>query len=213
MALKSVISNPDNINNTKPAMKKFLFLIPILLLTLNIYAVSPLEKGDKVSNFSATDENGDTWELSDQRGDYLVVYFYPAAFTGGCTKQACSYRDHDPAFKLLNAQVIGVSGDNHENLKAFKAFHNLNFTLLSDTDGKIAELFGVPIKDGGTIEKEVDGKTLQLTRGVTTSRWTYVVDRNGKLVYKDDDVQAATDPETVLKAITTHNERKSCVQR
>ncbi len=194
-------------------MKKLLFFIPVLLLTLNIYAASPLEKGDKVPNFSATDESGNVWELSEQRADYLVIYFYPAAFTGGCTKQACSYRDHDKAFGALNAQVIGVSGDDHENLKAFKAFHNLNFTLLSDADGKIAELFGVPTSDGGTIEKEVDGKTLQLSRGVTTSRWTYVIDGNGKLVYKDDDVQAATDPEAVLKVLTTHNERKSCVQR
>jgi len=194
-------------------MKKSFFFIPVLLITLNIYALSPLEKGDKVPGFSAIDENGDTWELSDQRADYLVIYFYPAAFTGGCTKQACSYRDHDKAFDELNAKVIGVSGDEHENLKKFKEFHNLNFTLLSDADGKIAELFGVPTREGNTIEKEVDGKTLQLSRGVTTSRWTYVVDGNGKLVYKDDDVQAATDPEDVLKALTTHNERKSCVQR
>jgi len=194
-------------------MKKLFFFIPVLLFTLNIYAVSPLEKGDKVPSFSATDENGDSWELSDQRADYFVIYFYPAAFTGGCTKQACSYRDHDPAFKLLNAQVIGVSGDEHENLQKFKEFHNLNFTLLSDADGKIAELFGVPTREGSTIEKEVDGETLQLSRGVTTSRWTYVVDGNGKLVYKDNDVQAATDPEVVLKAITTHNGRKSCGQR
>lgn len=194
-------------------MKKSFFFIPILLITLDIYAFSPLEKGDKVPNFSAIDENGDTWELSDQRADYLVLYFYPAAFTGGCTKQACSYRDHDPAFKLLNAKVIGVSGDEQENLQKFKAFHNLNFTLLSDADGKIAELFGVPTREGSTIEKEVDGQILQLTKGVTISRWTFVVDRNGKLVYKDDDVEAATDPEAVLKALTTHKERKSCVQR
>ena len=194
-------------------MKKLFFFIPILLLTLNIYAVSPLEKGDKVPRFSAIDENGDAWELSDQRADYLVIYFYPAAFTGGCTKQACSYRDNDAAFKLLNAQVIGVSGDEYENLQKFKEFHNLNFTLLSDVDGKIAELFGVPTREGNTIEKEVDGKTLQLTRGVTTSRWTYVVDRNGKLVYKDEDVQAATDYEAVLKEIKTHNDRKTCQSR
>jgi peroxiredoxin Q/BCP len=194
-------------------MKKLFFFIPILLLTLNIYAVSPLEKGDKVPSFSAIDENGDAWELSDQRADYLVIYFYPAAFTGGCTKQACSYRDNDAAFKLLNAQVIGVSGDEYENLQKFKEFHNLNFTLLSDVDGKIAELFGVPTREGNTIEKEVDGKTLQLTRGVTTSRWTYVVDRNGKLVYKDEDVQAATDYEAVLKEIKTHNDRKTCQSR
>ena len=194
-------------------MKKLFSLLPVLLIALNNYGVSPLEKGDKVPNFSALDENGNDWELSDQRSDYLIVYFYPAAFTGGCTKQACSYRDHNKEFEALNAQVVGVSGDDHENLKAFKSVHNLNFTLLSDADGKIAELFGVPTREGSTIEKEVEGKTLQLSRGVTTSRWTYVVDGNGKLVYKDDDVQAATDPEAVLKALTTHNERKSCVQR
>lgn len=194
-------------------MKRLFFFIPVLLITFNLFAFSPLEKGDKVSSFSAIDENGNTWKLSDQRADYLVIYFYPAAFTGGCTKQACSYRDQNKAFGELNAQVVGVSGDDHENLKAFKDFHNLNFTLLSDGDGKIAELFGVPTREGNTIEKEVDGKTLQLSRGVTTSRWTYVVDGNGKLVYKDDDVQAATDPEAVLKAISTHDERKSCMPR
>jgi peroxiredoxin Q/BCP len=194
-------------------MKKLFFFLPILLITLNIDAISPLEKGDKVPEFSAIDENGKTWELSDQRADYLVIYFYPAAFTGGCTKQACSYRDHNAAFESLNARVIGVSGDEASNLQKFKEFHNLNFTLLSDTDGKIADLFGVPTREGSTIEKEVDGQVLQLTKGVTTSRWTYVVDGNGRLVYKDDDVQAATDPEAVLKALTTHRERKSCVQR
>ena len=134
-------------------MKKVFFLITVLLITLNISAASPLEKGDKVPNFSATDENGKTWELSEQRADYLIVYFYPAAFTGGCTKQACSYRDHNAAFESLNAQVIGVSGDDHENLNAFKAVHNLNFTLLSDSDGKIAELFGVPTRKETPLKK------------------------------------------------------------
>jgi peroxiredoxin Q/BCP len=194
-------------------MKKLFFFISILLASLPIWAISPLEKGDNVPNFSATDENGETWELSDQRADYLVIYFYPAAFTGGCTAQACSYRDHDAAFKLLNAKVIGISGDQYENLKKFKELHQLNFTLLSDADGKIAELFGVPTREGSTIEKEVGGQMLQLTKGVTISRWTYVVDRNGKLIYKDEDVQAATDPETVLNEITTHNSRKTCQPR
>jgi peroxiredoxin Q/BCP len=194
-------------------MKKTMFILGLLLLTCSVFASGPLEKGDRVPDFSATDENGSTWKLSDQRADYLVIYFYPAAFTGGCTKQACSYRDHEAAFRSLNAKVVGISGDDQENLKAFKAFHNLNFTLLSDADGKVAELFGVPTGEGTTIEKEVNGKTLQLSRGVTTSRWTYVVDGNRRLVYKDEDVQAATDPEAVLKALKTHDERKSCMQR
>jgi peroxiredoxin Q/BCP len=194
-------------------MKKTPLTMIILLLACSLFASGPLKKGDRVPDFTAIDEYGNTWRLSEQRADYLVIYFYPAAFTGGCTKQACSYRDHNTAFNLLNAKVVGVSGDEPENLKAFKAFHHLNFTLLSDADGRVAELFGVPIKNGETIETEVDGKNLQLSRGVTTSRWTFIVDGNGRLVYKDEDVQAETDPEAVLKALKTHDERKSCVQR
>lgn len=195
-------------------MKKLTLLALMLLMVCGANAIEPVNKGDKVPDFTATDENGNEWTLSGQRANYIILYFYPAAFTGGCTQQACSYRDHDPDFSKLNAEVIGISGDEHENLKQFKQHHNLNFTLLSDPDGKIAEIFGVPTSDGKTIEKEVDGNTLQLTRGVTTSRWTFVVDgTKERLIYKDVDVSAATDPEVVLKFIRTHNERKSCVIR
>ena len=190
------------------------FLAFMLLLAIAAHAFEPVEKGDKVPDFTAMDENGNEWTLSRQRAQYIVVYFYPAAFTGGCTKQACSYRDHDADFDKLGASIVGISGDEHENLKQFKEFHNLNFTLLSDPDGSIAEIFGVPTRDGGTIEREIDGNMMQLARGVTTSRWTFVVDGNkGRLLYKDEEVAAATDPETVLKFITTHNARKSCVIR
>ncbi len=191
-------------------MKRTAILSAIFLSALSAMGSSPVEKGDKVPDFSAIDENGKTWTLSGHHPDYLVVYFYPAAFTGGCTAQACSYRDHDSEFKLLNASVVGISGDDPENLAAFKEHHNLTFTLLSDPDGKIAGIFGVPVRDGGTIEKEVEGETLHLSRGVTTSRWTFVIDANGRLIYKDREVTASTDPETVLKFIATHQARKSC---
>ena len=194
-------------------MKRIAFMSTIASSIFLLAAFSPVEKGGKVPDFSALDENGKTWNLSEQRANYLIIYFYPAAFTGGCTKQACSYRDHEAEYSKLNASVIGISGDEYKNLGAFKSHHNLNFTLLSDVDGKIAELFGVPTGEGKTFETEIEGKTLQLTRGVTASRWTFVVDRNGKLIYKDNDVSAATDPETVLKFITTFEERKSCVPR
>jgi peroxiredoxin Q/BCP len=176
-------------------------------------AFSPIDKGEKAPDFSALDENGQTWKLSDQRADYLVIYFYPAAFTGGCTAQACAYRDHTSEYSGLNAAIVGISGDDHKNLDKFKKHHNLNFTLLSDPEGKIAGLFGVPTRDGRTIEKEVDGQVLQLNRGITTSRWTYVLDANKKVIYKDSEVSARTDPETVLKFIRTHDGRKSCTPR
>jgi peroxiredoxin Q/BCP len=193
-------------------MKKLAILSLVSVLSLTAFALPPIEKGDRVPDFTATDESGDLWTLSDQRAAYLVIYFYPAAFTGGCTAQACSYRDHESEFSRLNAKVIGVSGDEYENLEKFKEAHNLNFTLLSDPEGKIAEVFGVPMREGSTFETEVGGDLLQLTRGVTTSRWTFIVDGNkGRLIYMDEEVSAATDPEPVLKFITTHAKRKSCV--
>ena len=194
-------------------MKRITFLISFLSLAMVFMAFAPVEKGEKVPNFTGLDENGNSWDLSKQRSEYIVVYFYPAAFTGGCTKQACSFRDHDAEFSNLKATVIGVSGDEYESLGKFKEHHNLNFTLLSDNDGKIAEVFGVPVKEGKTIEKEIDGETLQLTRSVTTARWTFILDANGKLIYKDDEVSAATDPETVLSFLSTHDERKSCMPK
>ena len=193
-------------------MKRLTFLAFVLLMALSINALPPVDKGDKVPDFTITDENGADWTLSEQRAQYIVFYFYPAAFTGGCTKQACSYRDHDPDFSKLGAMIVGISGDEHENLKQFKEFHNLNFTLLSDPEGSIAEIFGVPTRDGGTVEKEIEGDMLKLERGVTTSRWTFVVDGSkSKLIYKDENVGVATDPETVLKFISIHNQRKTCV--
>ncbi len=194
-------------------MKRFVILPITLLLGSAVFAAGSLKTGDRVPDFSATDENGQTWTLSGQRSNYVVVYFYPAAFTGGCTRQACSYRDHNEEFTKLKATVVGVSGDEYANLEKFKSHHNLNFTLLSDPDGKIAEIFGVPTRDGSTFETEVDGETLQLNRGVTAARWTFVIDANGKLIYKDSEVSAATDPEKVLKFLSTHDSRKSCTPR
>lgn len=176
-------------------------------------AGDPLKTGEKVPDFTAKDENGEDWTLSEQRSDYIVIYFYPAAFTGGCTKQACSYRDHDTQFKLLNTTVVGISGDEYGNLGKFREHHRLNFSLLSDPEGRIAEIFGVPTRDGGSIKREIEGQSLQLSRGVTTSRWTFVIDVNGKLIYRDKNVSAATDPETVLEFITTHEERRSCLPK
>ena len=191
-------------------MKVSFILLLVSVLTGKIPGTGPLNVGDDAPDFEAIDDQGKTWKISDQRSDYLVIYFYPAAFTGGCTKQACSYRDHETAFKLLKTQVIGISGDKWENLGEFKKYQNLNFTLLSDQDGSIAGLFGVPLTEGGNIDMEVNGKTLSLTRGVTSARWTFVLDVNGKIIYRDNKVDAENDSETVLKYIFTYNQRRSC---
>ena len=165
-----------------------------------------LEVGDKVPAFTATADDGSTWKSKNHIGDkYLVVYFYPAAMTGGCTKQACAYRDLKSQIASEDAMVVGVSGDNVEGLQIFKKAHDLNFTLLSDESGKIAGLFGVPTRDGGTITKEVDGKNVELERGTTASRWTFIIDKDGKVVYKNDEVNATKDTEEVLSFLKNNS--------
>ncbi|MEO1991226.1 MAG: peroxiredoxin [Pirellulales bacterium] len=174
------------------------FLAFLCFMSL-IAVASAIEINSSVPHFEALDDQGKRWDSKDHIGKKIVViYFYPADMTGGCTAQACGYRDHFDAFTDLNAEVIGVSGDTVGNHKIFKKAHNLNFTLLADTDGKIAELFGVPVTLGEkTVTKTVDGVDVDLVRSATSKRWTFVIDRNGKIVHRDDKVNAKSDPDTI----------------
>jgi len=192
-------------------MKKLLLIILAVALMSLSFSDTPLKVGDNVPYFEAVNDKGMAWKLSDNlRVNYLVVYFYPAAFTGGCTAQACSYRDINKELAMMNASVVGVSGDEVKNLELFKKEYNLNFTLLSDKNGDIAKIFGVTLNDGKTIDKEIGGLKLQLTRGVTTSRWTFIIDGNSKLIYRDTDVNASSDSQNILEFIRIHEQRKSC---
>jgi peroxiredoxin Q/BCP len=170
-----------------------------IFIVLSFVLQAQLEVGDKVPDFSAKDARGEAWQLKDHLGKKaLVVYFYPVAFTGGCTKQACAYRDKKNDLEQADAEVIGISGDQPENLKYFAAAHNLTFTLLSDADGKVAELFGVPVGKGGMMKQEIDGETVTLKRGVTTARWTFILDKEGVVLYKNDSVNPTTDTDEIL---------------
>lgn len=166
-----------------------------------------LNIGDIVNPFSAKADNGEIWESTKVMGKKnLVIYFYPAAMTGGCTKQACAYRDSKDELSSLDAEVIGISGDEVKNLELFKTAHNLNFTLLSDADGNIANEFGVPVRKGEkSIEREVNGVQHILSRDVTTARWTFIIDKEGKLVYKSTEVNAAEDSKTVVEVLKKLN--------
>lgn len=182
-------------------MKNTLILFVIFLTTTFISAqeMKGLQLGDKVPGFETSGDDGKVWKLKDHVGkNYIVVYFYPAAMTGGCTKQACAYRDMKSEIESSDAIVVGVSGDNVKGLQLFKKANNLNFTLLSDEKGDIAKLFGVPLRDGGTITREIEGQSFDLVRGTTASRWTFIIDKKGKVVYKNEQVDAAKDTEEVL---------------
>ena len=168
----------------------------------SVHAAKSLEVDDKTPIFSTLDDQGKEWCSQDVVGKHhLVVYFYPAAMTGGCTKQACAFRDDKPKWTKLNAVVVGVSGDNPEGLAHFKKAENLNFTLLADEKGEVAKKFGVPAGKGGAIKRTVDGKEVSLKRGVTAKRWTFVISKDGKVVYKNDKVNAAKDSEAVRAAL------------
>ena len=162
-----------------------------------------IDVGDDAPKFEAKDDHGKLWKSSDHVGKkILVVYFYPADMTGGCTAQACGYRDKMESLASAGVEVIGVSGDSVENHQIFKKAHQLNFTLLADGDGKVANAFGVPVNLGDKVVKKViDGSATELLRTATAKRWTFVIDRNGKVFHKDDAVKAKADPATIADVI------------
>jgi peroxiredoxin Q/BCP len=156
----------------------------------------------------AKDQDGNVWKLADHlKKKYLVVYFYPAAMTGGCTKQACSYRDYNKQGGERDLEVVGISGDPVQNLKYFQQAEQLNFTLLSDPAGAIAKAYGVPVREGEkSITRTVDGKEVTLDRANTAARWTFVIDQQGKIVYRDDKVKATADLDNIMAFIGSSKE-------
>jgi thioredoxin-dependent peroxiredoxin len=180
-------------------------LILTLFISLAIGMTNPThaqDVGDPAPVFQAVADDGELWQSADHVGQsILVVYFYPAAMTGGCTDQACSFRDNRSTLQELGAEVVGVSGDRVENLRMFKRANRLNFPLLSDSTGDVARAFGVPLRDGGTITREIDGERIELTRDVTASRWTFIIDRDGTITHKGVDVDPAGDGEAVLEIV------------
>lgn len=183
-------------------------LLFLMAFTISVIAQESkkLQVGDKAPAFETLADDGSIWSSNDYIGkNYIVVYFYPAAMTGGCTKQACAYRDLQSEITSVDAVVVGVSGDNVDGLKLFKKAHDLNFTLLSDEKGEIAKNFGVPLRDGGTITREIDGATFELVRGNTASRWTFIIDKSGKVAYKNEEVNATEDTNQVLEFIKNNS--------
>jgi peroxiredoxin Q/BCP len=187
-------------------MKALPFLSSCLLLivcaALTNATMAQVARGDAAPPFEATNYDGSTWRLQDHIGNKVIVlYFYPAAMTGGCTKQACSYRDSENAFSKQDALVVGISGDTPEGQHLFREVHNLNFPLLSDADGSIAAQYGVPVKEGGSITREVNGAPVVFSRGATTARWTFVINKEGKVAYINKTVNAEQDSDEVLEVI------------
>jgi thioredoxin-dependent peroxiredoxin len=149
-------------------MKLKLFLAALLISATTIFAQMP-KAGDTAPQFTGTDQNGKDFKLTDLVGKKIVLlYFYPKDFTGGCTKEACSFRDGFEDFATNNVEIVGVSFDSADSHLQFIAKYKLNFTLLADPDGKIADVYGVRMA-GKNMDNRVsfliglDGKIVHVT--------------------------------------------------
>jgi peroxiredoxin Q/BCP len=135
-----------------------------------------LKKGDTLPSFELPQQDSQLFQVSDFIGKKnLVIYFYPKDDTPGCTKEACKFRDEFEEFTDLDAMVIGISSDSPESHTQFKAKHNLPFTLLSDEDNKVRELFGVK------------GNFM----GIIPGRVTFIVDKTGIVQHVFDSMSQA----------------------
>ena len=130
-----------------------------------------LNVGDKAPSFTLKDSFGKTVSLKDFSGNKVVLYFYPKDNTSGCTKEACDFRDSFPAFKKLNAVVLGVSADSEKSHQGFSEKYNLPFTLLADPDKKVIQKYDV------WKEKSLYGK-----KYMGIERTNYLIDEGGKIL-------------------------------
>lgn len=169
-------------------MKKVLrfLMLSALLSSFAKLGAEPLKVGDAAPVLSAKTDDGSTLNLGDvyKANNYTLVWFYPKALTGGCTKQGCSLRDAGEDLKKKGVAVIGVSTDTVEKQKEFKDVNHFPFPLLADTDKAVLKGFG----QSGTLG--------------FASREAYLVDRSGKIVYHDEK-QTEKQAEKVLEFLNS----------
>jgi peroxiredoxin Q/BCP len=142
-------------------------------------AQTRLEPGDRAPDFTLTNDAGEQVTLSDLRGRSVIVYFYPAAMTPGCTKQACDFTDSLDSLRGAGFEVLGISPDKPEKLAKFRERDSLTITLLSDPDKKVMQEWAA------YGEKKLYGKVVE---GVIRS--TFVVDPDGKIAVAQYNVKA-----------------------
>jgi len=125
----------------------------------------------KAKDFTLPDQNGKKHSLSDYKGKYVLLYFYPKDMTPGCTVEACSFRDALNELKVFNVQVLGVSADSIERHLRFAEKHQLNFPILSDVNKKVIQDYGI------WVEKSMFGKKYMGIR-----RDSFLISPNGKIL-------------------------------
>ena len=151
--------------------------------------MKPLQVGDKVPAFSVSDDRGNTQQLSDYKGQKLVVFFYPKASTPGCTAEACDLRDHYKELQDAGYALLGVSADSEKRQRNFSEKYDFPFPLLADEDKQVIDAFGVwgPKKFMG---REYDG----------IHRMTFIIDENGVVERVIDKVKTKVHAAQILEA-------------
>ncbi|PHM66636.1 thiol-specific antioxidant protein 1 [Xenorhabdus stockiae] len=156
--------------------------------------MSPLKAGDKAPQFSLPDQDGENINLSDFKGQRVLVYFYPKAMTPGCTVQACGLRDTMDELEKINVAVLGISTDAPEKLSRFVEKEMLNFTLLSDVNHQVAEQFGVWGR------KQFMGKVYD---GI--HRISFLIDPAGNVEHVFDKFKTSDHHQVVLNYLQQHS--------
>ena len=148
----------------------------------------PLPKlGAAAPAINLPDQDGNQKKLSDYKGQWVLIYFYPKDDTPGCTTEACSFRDNLPKLGKLKAKVLGISTDSVASHKKFADKYKLLFTLLADVDKKVVEKYGV------WAEKSMYGR-----KYFGALRTSFLVDPNGKIVRIYEKVKPADHVEQVM---------------
>jgi thioredoxin-dependent peroxiredoxin len=152
-------------------MRKYIFLFALLVITA--VAVKPFNAtnevpaaGAEAPSFKLTTNEGKEASLSDFKGNWVVLYFYPKDFTSGCTLEARNFQRDLAKYEKLNAVILGVSIDTAESHKSFCAKEGLAFKLLSDTDAKVSEQYG---------------STMEYNGSKYSARNTFLIDPKGKI--------------------------------
>jgi len=139
-------------------------------------------------DFKLKDQDGKIHRLSDYKGKWILLYFYPKDDTPGCTKEACTIRDNFPNFKKLDVVVLGISTDSVESHKKFAEKYNLPFTLLSDENKKVVKKYGVWGKKK-FMGKEYEG----------TLRTSFLINSKGRIAKIYENVNPEIHAEEVLE--------------
>ena len=149
-----------------------------------------IEPGRKAPAFTLKDQSGATHNLADYAGRPVVLYFYPKDDTPGCTQETCDFRDHLPRFQKTKAAVLGISILDEKSKAKFAAKYDVTFPLLADPDHAVAEKYGV------WQEKSRYGR-----KYMGIARTTYLIDADGKVARRWDNVKVPGHVEAVYEAV------------